>query len=185
MEKVVLVKPDKEQEQQAKEYVQEFLESSSRIPGASSLEEYVNKYDDWLRRIDNHEKGIDLKEGYAPSSTYFVVREKDNKIVGMTNIRHRLTGKLLTHGGHIGYSIRPTERKKGYATELLFLVLEKYEEMGIEKVLVTCDKSNIGSVKVIQNNFGVLENELLVDDVLYQRYWIDVKFAVMSRRREK
>lgn len=182
MDELVLTVPNKEHEQQAREFVKEFLDYNSKMHGTGSLEEYIDNYDGWLEKIENSAKGINLKEGYAPASTYFVVRESDNKIVGMVNIRHELTERLLIHGGHIGDCIRPTERRKRYATEALFFALKKCHELGIERVLVTCDKNNIGSVKQIQNNFGILENEVKEDDMLFQRYWIDVEYAISNKR---
>ena len=183
MVKIVLIKPNKEYEQQAKEFIREFIDKKSQINGTGSLEKYIDKYDEWLRIIEIFEREINLKEGYVPASTYFAIREEDNIIVGMTNIRHRLTDELLMHGGHIGYCVRPTERKKGYATDILCLAIEKCNKLGIEKVLVTCDKNNIGSAKAIQNNFAVLENEIMDDDILYQRYWIDVKYVIENKYR--
>lgn len=90
-------------------------------------------------------------------------------------IRHFLNEKLLNYGGHIGDSVRPSERRKGYATEQIRLALGKCKELGIDNVLMDCDKTNIGSAKAIQNNGGVLENEIYVENGLVQRYWISLK----------
>ena len=90
-------------------------------------------------------------------------------------IRHFLNEKLLNYGGHIGDSVRPSERRKGYATEQIRLALGKCKELGIDNVLMDCDKTNIGSAKAIQNNGGVLENEIYVENELVQRYWISLK----------
>jgi predicted acetyltransferase len=77
----------------------------------------------------------------------------------MTSIRHTLNEALMKRGGHIAYGVRPTERGKGYANEILHLGLEKLDELGVDKALLTCDKSNLASVKTIQHNGGILENE--------------------------
>ena len=90
----------------------------------------------------------------------------------MIDIRHRLNEYLLQFGGNIGYSVRPSQRRKGYATEMLALALEECRKLGLDRALVTCDKSNIGSAKTIQKNGGVLENEVLEGDRITQRYWI-------------
>jgi len=95
--------------------------------------------------------------------------------VGMTNLRHHLNDYLLAYGGHIGYSVRPSERKNGYASQMLRLTLEKAKERGISKVRICCDHYNIASAKTIQSNGGVLEDEMFdsSDGMLTQRYWIE------------
>ena len=91
------------------------------------------------------------------------------------NIRHYLNEELLKTSGHIGDGIRPSERRKGYATAMIGLALQECQKLGIERVLMCCRKDNIGSAKSIVKNGGVLENEIVVDDHLEQRYWIDLK----------
>lgn len=88
------------------------------------------------------------------------------------NIRHDLNDYLLKYGGHIGDGIRPSERRKGYATEMIRLALEECRKLGLTRVLVTRDKNNIGSAKSIIRNGGILENEVLEKGVIKQRYWI-------------
>lgn len=175
MNDVKLVSPSKEYEKEAFEYIQEFLEYNSEINGTGGLDRY-DDYDEWLLKI---EKDLDLPnipKGKVPANTYFFVRTLDNKIIGMINIRHKLNEFLLNEGGHIGYSIRPTERKKGYATIMLKLALQKCKELNLNKILITCDKTNVASAKVIQNNNGILENEIFSETFseIIQRYWIDL-----------
>ena len=91
------------------------------------------------------------------------------------NIRHYLNEALLKEGGHIGDGIRPSERRKGYATEMIRLALIECRKLGIDRVLMTCEKNNIGSAKSILKNGGVLENEFVNSEgCVEQRYWIRV-----------
>lgn len=129
-------------------------------------------YHNWEAYIDS----LDNKEGNGstvPDSTFFCLDEERNIFVGAVNIRHRLNEELLKNGGHIGDGIRPSERRKGYATAMIGLALAECRKLGIEKVLMVCDKENIGSAKSIINNGGILENEIEVDGTVEQRYWID------------
>ena len=101
------------------------------------------------------------------------------KVVAVSNLRHALTDRLRIEGGHIGYGVRPSERRKGYATELLRRTLIRAAERGISRALVTCDRENIGSVRAIERNGGVLDGEsyVLDRDAMVERYWIDVPSA--------
>lgn len=102
--------------------------------------------------------GLELQPGQVPATTYWVV-DKDG-FVGRVSLRHYLNEQLLKIGGHIGYDIRPSKRGHGYGTKALKLVLPKARAMGLNKVLLTCDSTNIGSRKIIEANGGVLENEV-------------------------
>ena len=175
MEEINLIKPCKEYEKQAYEYVKEFAEYKSQVQGAGGLNRYDN-YDEWLLKLERDLDIDNIPEGRVPANTYFLVRKSDNKILGMTNVRHKLSKSTEVCGGHIGYSIRPTERKNGYGTLILKLALERCEELKISRILVTCDKSNVGSAKVIKNNGGMLENEVYSEEFggIVQRYWISL-----------
>ena len=166
-----LVKPAMEHKQAALEYRQAHYDHGEiAIDGDNGLDE-AETYEGWLEWLENIEAG--RHEYLLPSSTYFAV--VDDCIVGVVDIRHRLNEGLMKAGGHVGYSVHPKERRKGYATEILRLALAKCRGLGIEKVLVTCDKSNIASQKTILNNAGVLENEHTDDKgVVTLRYWIEV-----------
>lgn len=104
--------------------------------------------------------------------TYFLVSE-NKTIIGAINIRHALNDYLFQFGGHIGYGIRPTERRKGYAALMLSMALPIASQLGIAKVLITCNKTNTGSAKTIRHNGGVLENEVFDGKEITQRYWIE------------
>lgn len=125
--------------------------------------------------FDSYLEGLDHKgseAGMVPDSTYFCLDEDRGILVGAVNIRHSLNDYLLQYGGHIGDGIRPSERRKGYATEMIALALEECRRLGIRKVLMVCDKDNMGSARSITKNGGILENEVEEEGKLKQRYWI-------------
>lgn len=89
---------------------------------------------------------------------------------------------MLLNGGHIGDGVRPSERKKGVATKMIALALKECKKIGIDKVLLVCDKENIGSSKSIQNNGGILENEVIIDGIVEQRFWISEYYGKLAQR---
>ena len=174
--KLELVFPTEEYKEQVEEYLQEFIDNGeNEIAGDGGLDRIKN-FDKWLEKIQNDLSTETIDKGRIPSTLYLTIRKSDKRIVGNLQIRHFLNEKLLNYGGHIGDSIRPSERRKGYATEQIRLALDKCRELGIDNVLMDCDKTNIGSAKSIQNNGGVLENEVMTEDgIINQRYWIKLK----------
>ena len=139
---------------------------------------YMIRRNDY-RDFDYYLENLEIREeqdGRVPDSTYFCLDLDQNIFVGAVNIRHYLNESLLFSGGHIGDGIRPSQRRKGYATAMLRLALEKCRELGIRRVLMTCDRDNIGSAKSIRANGGILESEFLNEEgVVEQRYWIDLE----------
>lgn len=107
----------------------------------------------------------------VPSTLYFLI-DAENRIVGAIAFRHYLNEKLLVSGGHIGYGVRFTERKKGYASIMLGMLLEKLKNDSNEKYLLTCDNDNTASYKTIESCNGVLENIIEDEGKLKRRYWI-------------
>lgn len=130
------------------------------------------------RDFDDYVEHLELKEATedrVPDSVWFLVDENRDRLLGAVNLRHFLNDDLLKEGGHIGAGIRPSERRKGYATEMIRLALLECKNLGIEKVLITCAKNNIGSAKSILKNGGVLENEVINSEgLIEQRYWITI-----------
>lgn len=171
-----LVFPTLEYKQKAIEFIDEF--GDTEIDGSGSLDSMLRTatYEEWIDKVISDIDVANIKPGRVPALTYFYVREEDGRIVGMTNIRLRLNDFLRTQGGHIGYCIRPSERRKGYATSMLGEALRVCKIMGIDKVIVTCDTVNIASAKTIQNNGGVLDAEFYSDvfETDIQRYIIDI-----------
>ena len=136
---------------------------------------FIKEYDDYrtlIHNLNNYSKGIMDNPNYVPYTCY-VALDEDNKIVGVGSLRHELNDYLLKFGGHIGYSVVPSQRKKGYGTQILKLLLQKAKRKKINKVLITCSNDNLGSIGIIKNNGGILENEITQDDIVTCRYWID------------
>ena len=171
-----LIKLTKEYEQEWAEMIGEWkrdqeVNHTNRSPRSIFKNDYPD-FEQYLEHLDD--KGD--KPGRVPGTTLFLLDTERNRLLGAVNIRHYLNEGLLREGGHIGDGIRPSERRKGYATKMIGLALEECRKLGIERVLMTCDKVNIGSAKSIMNNGGVLENEVIDDEGnLVQRYWIDLK----------
>lgn len=167
-----LVRPSATFRQQIVDMMDELTATGEKIvPWTIRRVDYRN-FEDYISDFDREANEPSVAGVMA--TTYFALLEAENKIVGAVSIRHSLNDTLLNSGGHIGDGVRPTERKKGYATEMISLALEKCRDMGIEKVLMTCEKSNVGSAKSIINNGGILENEHEVSGVVEQRYWIQL-----------
>ena len=174
-QKIHLREPDEGDREQVMAYREEFLAIGSRMDGTSALDKYAD-FDAWLAQLRKLKDPATTPAGLVPATEYLALDEHEH-LVGMTNLRHRLNDYLLTYGGHIGYSVRPSERQNGYATQMLRLTLEKAKERGIEKVRICCDHYNVASAKTIRANGGVLEDEQFdsSDGTLTQRYWIQNK----------
>ncbi|WP_070119365.1 GNAT family N-acetyltransferase [Bacillus marinisedimentorum] len=172
-EHVYLAKPSMELEEAYLSFYREWKDSGENmVPWVISKD--PEDFEAMIRSLEDQAEGKGLPEGWVPDSTYWLVGE-DMKVLGAVNIRHSLTEQLKNAGGHIGYGIRPSERRKGYATRLLALSLEKAGEIGIGKVLVVCDEDNIASAKTIQNNGGVPDDDYVEEDGnIVKRFWIDV-----------
>ena len=174
MDKIILVKPDLSYADEIIKYKEESLAESPIITGSAGLNRF-SSIEDWLEELKKRSSEDTVPKGLVPSSTYLAVREKDNYIVGMIDIRHYLNKYLTQVGGNIGYGVRKTERNKGYAKQMLKLALEKCKELKIKKVLITCDEDNIASEKVILSANAKLEDIRNVDGENKKRFWIDLQ----------
>lgn len=174
-----LEEPTIERKKDAIDYISEFLKYDSDINGTGLLDKYLKEesYENWLiylSKVQNKDYAYSIN--FVPNRTFFLIREEDNKIVGMINIRLELNEKLKNSGGHIGYSIRPTERRKGYNKINLYLGLKKCFEYNIKDAWLNCVVSNLGSVKTIQALGGNLLKEDFSDKYgeVVQMYTINV-----------
>lgn len=168
MDEIILETPDKRHEGRAKEFVKDF--SGELINGGCGIEQ-VGNYDEWLEYLD---KVIhNMIHNRVPSYIYFAIRKNDLKIVGIINVRCYIKKQLLINGGHIGYSVAPSERNKGYSKTILKLGLEKARELGIFKVLMVCRDDNIISEKTIKSCGGKFSKSIEFNNKLYKHYYID------------
>mgnify|MGYP001596781463 FL=1 len=139
-----------------------------------SATELEKDFESFAQSERSHSRGENLPDGFMPETTYWLI--DGGEFIGRISIRHKLTERLLQVGGLIGYDIRPTQRKHGYGSRILALALPKVKELGLLRVLLTCDASNVASRKIIEKNGGVLENQVpnpeTGEDKL--RYWIDI-----------
>ena len=172
MEKLILRKPSKELEDRIWDYRQEYFDfGEKRINGSCGLHNYES-FDEWLNIVLSLE--TEKQKDKASASTFFMLRESDNKVLGSVQLRHFLTPELEKHGGHIGYSIRPSERQKGYGKQQLLLVLDVVKQMKIPEVMISCNKDNIASSKTIISCGGRLICENLYNNIPQQIFWVSL-----------
>ena len=126
-----------------------------------------------IGRLCEYSRGENLNQGWVPSSTWFAA--KGRIIVGNINLRHRLTPFLEKMGGQVGYSVHPQHRNKGHATRMLALLLPHARGLGLQRLLITCDDTNVASARVIEKNGGVLSDKIPRDGgALGRRYWVEL-----------
>ena len=168
-----LVEPCEEYAEQIAEYKQAFLDADSSMDGCGPLRRCEDSFT-YIEECRKYTSPETLPEGLVLATQFFYIRKADNKLVGMLQVRHYFNDYLSKFGGHIGYSIKPGERRKGYATSMLRAILPYCKDLGLDKILITCIDGNIGSEKVILNNGGVYESTVNEPDMKrnLKRFWI-------------
>lgn len=176
MDRIVLVCPSAEYADQVMQFRAELIAANDAdsFAGCSNLENY-DDYSAWLALLEQRENPMLVPDGSVPSNAYLAVRSSDNRVVGIIDLRHHINHPILSlWGGHIGYTIRPSERGKGYAKEMLRLNLENCRALGLDRVMITCSPDNPASERTIIANGGVLEKDVEIDGEIIRRYWISL-----------
>ncbi len=180
MERIELVEPSEAYANDIWMFRQEILENDAdnedQFAGCISLDTCETAID-WINicKLRKNENTCAECGATVPSNMYLAIRKLDNSLVGIIDLRHHINHPILeTWGGHCGYSVRPKERGKGYAKEMLRLNIENARKMGIAKLLITCDVKNVASEKTILANGGIFEKTIDVDGCQMKRYWITV-----------
>ena len=161
-------------------YIREFIDFGSEINGSGGLDRYLDDYEGWLEKLNLDYSRVP-DEDKVPARTFFLIRESDSRIVGMINIRLTLNERLKHYGGHMGYSIRPAERGKGYNKINLYLGLKVCDQYGIEEVFLDADLANPASWKTMEAFSGKRIREYYDDRYAHCTvvdYTIDVRKAL-------
>lgn len=189
MEKFYLERPSMERKKDIIDFLDEFVEYKSDINGSGSLDKIYNGYtfEQALERclnMENDEYARSMNK--ANGKTFLLIRENDNRIVGTINVRWNLTEAMKEFGGNIGYSIRPTERRKGYNKINLYLGLKEAQKLGLGRVMLDCASDNVGSYKTMEALGGVLDREVIdpFDGLLTKVYYFDVDDCLLKSKSE-
>ena len=171
------------------DYINEFAFYHSDLNGIGALDKILEGYTflEALERCLNMQyEEYARKLGRCPAKTFLLIRENDDRIIGTINVRWNLTEKMKQFGGNIGYSIRPTERRKGYNKINLYLGLMEAQKLGLDKVMLDCDANNIASDKTMQALGGVLERTEIdpSDGILTKVYWFNVDECLEKYREQ-
>ena len=183
MEKFYLEEPSQERKKDILDYLNEFVLYNSDVNGAGAMGNILSgqSFEEALNRCLNMKNEEYAKKyGRCQSKTFLLIRKNDNKLIGMINVRWNLTEEMKRFGGNIGYGIRPTERRKGYNKINLYLGLLEAKKLGLDKVMLDCETSNIASSKTMISLGGVLDRTEIdpYDGILTSVYYIDINTSL-------
>jgi len=170
-----LVRYDEVSEENYIDYISEWeLQKEKVIPSASRRDGH--SFSEMMNKWKEDETDIPISKGFVPATLYFLT-DNNGRILGGIHFRHYLNERLYQNGGHIGYGVRKSERRKGYAQEMLKLLIEKIKELDseIDKVMITCDNDNVGSAKTIEGCNGIMQDKVVFENELTRRYWITIR----------
>jgi len=175
MEEFILRRPTSEYANQIAEYRQEFLNAGDSMDGCGPLRRLEDP-EEYIKVCKDYESTKEVCAKLVPATQFLFIRKSDNRLVGMIQIRHCFNDYLEKYAGHIGYSVRPCERRKGYAKQMLKMALPYCREIGLDQVLITCMDGNLGSEKTILANGGVYESTVHEpnENVDLKRFWIEI-----------
>ena len=182
MSDIILKRPTIEYADDIMQLRQEIIDANDpdAFAGCGNLED-CKTAQEWMDRIAVMENSETCPEGRVSSHMFIAVRISDNKIVGVIDLRHHLGNPVLREwGGHFGYIVRPSERGKGYAKEMVRQNLINCKELGLHKVMITCNRNNIASERTILANGGVFEKEVLVDGDYTKRFWVTITESLLE-----
>jgi predicted acetyltransferase len=152
---IKLKRPVKEHENEALAFKQEFIDNGENTINGSELLDRMESYDEWLKSVTDNISEETVNPSWVVTDTYFAFDDND-RIVGIVDLRHELND-FLKDFGNSGYSVRPSERRKGYATQMLGLIVKRAEEIGLERLQLSVERTNEPSVKTIIKNNGKYE----------------------------
>ena len=171
--KTSLVFPNLEMKNAAQEFKQEFYTAGERtINGGYKFDVDRYSYEEWLQILASNQSTETADPRFGTSETYFAVNE-DSVIVGIVSFRHELT-EFYANAGHVGYSVRPSMRRNGYATQILCAILKKASERGFNELKIVARQDNVPSIRTILNNRGVLTRTFNENDTEYSEYSISL-----------
>lgn len=172
-DKINLVSPSKELEQQALEYRREHFDFGECVINGSELFDKIHDYNEWLNRVILNSNAETVSSDWVLTDTFFAIREPDKKVVGIADLRYQLN-EFLKDFGHCGYSVRPAERNKGYATEMLAQICQKAKNYGLEHLQLSVEKGNIPSIRTILKNGGQYSRSFSIGEEIADVYLIDL-----------